>query len=266
MTGAAEAAPLLAETDGSVRTLILNRPERLNAVSLSVYRALREALADAAADHSVRAVILTGAGRAFCAGADLKAYGERTPTAAERREYLRAGQDACRALQTLPQPVVAAVNGHAVGAGIELALSCDLIVVLAGARLRFPEVSLGTFIGGGASQTLPRRVGFARAAELILTARFFSGAEAAEMGLANAVAEEPEGVRAEAARIAETLVGQAPISMRLAKQALRRAASLDARAALDLEEDFLAECMASDDWAEGVRAHAEGRDPVFRGR
>ena len=266
MTEPAGPAPLTVRANGPVRTLVLDRPERLNAVSLPMYRALGNSLAAIADDADVRAVILTGAGRAFCAGADVKAYAEAAPSAEERRAYLDAGEAANRALQVLPQPVVAAVNGHAVGAGLELALSCDLIVVLAAARLRFPEVALGTFIGGGASHTLSRRVGLARAADLVLTARFFSGTEAVEMGLANAVADTADEVVAEAGRMAAALARHAPISMRLAKRALRGAAAADRDAALAFERDALAECMASQDWVEGVRALAEGREPEYRGR
>jgi enoyl-CoA hydratase/carnithine racemase len=266
LTDPGGASPLTVLTNGPVRTLVLNRPERLNAVSLPMYRALSDSLATIAADAEVRAVILTGAGRAFCAGADVKAYRERAPSAEERRAYLDAGEAANRALQDLPQPVVAAVNGHAVGAGLELALSCDLIIVLAGARLRFPEVALGSFIGGGASHTLSSRVGLARAADLVLTARFFSGAEAVAMGLANAVADSAEEVVAEAGRTAATLARHAPISMRLAKRALRGGAAADRDAAHAFERAALADCMASQDWLEGVRALGEGREPEYRGR
>ncbi len=258
-------APVLVETEGAVRVLRLNRPDRLNAVCLSLYDALQAALDDTAGSRDVRAVVLTGVGRAFCAGADLKAYGEGQPTPEDRRTYIDAGQRVYRALQTLPQPVVAAVNGHAIGAGIELALSCDLVVVAAEAKLRLPEVTLGTFIGGGTSYTLRRRVGYAKAAELILLGRFFSGLEAFEMGLANRVADGPDAVRAEASDLAAALARNAPISMRLAKQVLDRAEGLAPAEVLALEARALAECMASRDWEEGVRAFAERRDPDYRG-
>ncbi len=156
---------------GSVVTLRLNRPDRLNAVSLPLYSALYAALTDLAGSPAVRAVILTGTGRAFCAGADMKAYGDREPEPEERQEYVRMGQHVNRQLQTIPKPIVAAVNGHAIGAGQELALSCDFIIVAEAAKLRFPELALSTFVGGGAAYTLRRRVGLARAKELQLHAR-----------------------------------------------------------------------------------------------
>ncbi|MDX1578921.1 MAG: enoyl-CoA hydratase/isomerase family protein, partial [Gemmatimonadota bacterium] len=240
--------PLVSESDGPLRTLRLDRPERLNAVSLPLYRALESELDAIARSTEVRAVILTGTGRAFCAGADLVAYGEREPTLEERREYIETGQRVYRAIQTLPQPVVAAVNGHAIGAGIELALSCDFVIVAEGAKLRLPEVTLGTFIGGGTSYTLRRRVGYARAAELVLLGDFFSGRDAEAWGLANESAPASrvlERARALGARLAKN----APISMRLAKRLLDRAGHLEPEEAMRLEAEALFACMASEDWA-----------------
>jgi enoyl-CoA hydratase len=252
------------ETGGPVRILRLHRPDRLNAVSLPLYRALEDGLAAAAADREIRVVVLTGSGRAFCAGADLKAHRDRPMTPEERREYIETGQRVYRAIQTLPQPVVAAVNGHAIGAGIELALSCDFVVMAEEAKLRLPEVTLGTFIGGGTCYTLRRRVGYAKAAELILLGDFFSGADAREMGLANEVVPAAE-VLARALDLAGRLAANAPIAMRLSKQILDRAERLSPEDAMRAEAEALDECMASEDWKEGVRAFAEGRDPVYRG-
>jgi enoyl-CoA hydratase len=256
--------PVLIEDEGRIRTFRLNRPDRLNAVSLPLYQALEAGLVRTAADRDVRAVILTGTGRAFCAGADLKAHSERAQTPEERREYIETGQRVYRAIQTLPQPVVAAVNGHAIGAGIELALSCDFIVLAEEAKLRLPEAALGTFIGGGTSYTLRRRVGHAKAAELILLGEFFTGADAREMGLANQVCPAVD-VAAAALDLAGRLADNAPISMRLSKRMLDLADRVDPEAALQAEADALEECMASKDWREGIRAFAEGRAPEFRG-
>lgn len=256
--------PVLTETDGPVRTFRLNRPDRLNAVSLPMYRALKRGLEETAADRAVRVVILTGVGRAFCAGADLKAHGERRQTPGERREYIETGQRVYRLIQTLPQPVVAAVNGHAIGAGIELALSCDFIVMAEEAKLRLPEAALGTFIGGGTAFTLRRRVGYAKAAELILLGDFFSGRDAFEMGLANSLAPAEE-VLDRARNLAGRLAKNAPISMRLAKRVLDLAERASPEETMRAEADALDECMASEDWREGLAAFAEGRDPNYRG-
>jgi enoyl-CoA hydratase len=256
--------PVLIEDEGQIRTFRLNRPDRLNAVSLPLYQALEVGLAEVAADRDIRAVILTGAGRAFCAGADLKAHSEREQKPEERGEYIETGQRVYRAIQTLPQPVVAAVNGHAIGAGIELALSCDFIVLAEEAKLRLPEAALGTFIGGGTSYTLPRRVGHAKAAELILLGEFFTGEGAREMGLANHVCPAAD-VQATALDLARRLARNAPISMRLSKRLLDLAGQVDPETALHAEAEALDECMASADWREGIRSFAEGRDPEYRG-
>lgn len=150
----------------------LHRPERMNAVSLPLYQALENVLRSIADDRSVRAAILTGTGRAFCVGADLEAHGSGELSAEQRQAYVAAAQRVNRRIQTLPKPIVAAVNGHAIGAGLELALSCDVIVVAADAKLRLPELSLGTFVGGGVMYTLAQRVGVAKAKELIMLGEF----------------------------------------------------------------------------------------------
>ncbi len=255
-----------------------------------MYEALEAELARIGADLETRVVIVTGAGRGFCSGADLKAHrdeapsrkggrayvdtGERVfrgvraaPAGARRRRraYVETSQRVFRALQTLPQPVVAAVNGHAIGAGCELALSCDFVIVAEEAKLRMPEVALGTFIGGGTAYTLRRRVGHARAAELILLGRYFTPEEAGAWGLANEVLPADEVLPA-ARRLAERLARNAPISMRLAKQLLDRAESADPEEALRLEAEALFTCMASEDWREGLEAFARKRDPVYRGK
>jgi len=257
-------APVLTETEGPIRVFRLNRPDRLNAVSLPLYEALEVGLTDTAEDRDVRVVIITGTGRGFCAGADLKAHGERAQAPDERREYIETGQRVYRMIQTLPQPVVAAVNGHAIGAGIELALSCDFVVMAEEAKLRLPEAVLGTFIGGGTAYTLRRRVGYAKAAELILLGEFFSGRDAFDMGLANELSPA-DRVLERAFDLAGRLAKNAPISMRLSKRVLDLAERVSPEQAMDAEAEALDECMASRDWREGLRAFSEGRDPVYRG-
>lgn len=257
--------PVLRERhDARIAVLRLNRPDRLNAVSLPLYRDLLTALQELADDEAARAVILTGAGRAFCVGADLKSHGSHELTPEERREYADAAQRANRALQTLPLPVIAAVNGHSIGAGLELALSCDFIVVADDAKLRLPELGLGTFVGGGVAYTLAQRVGPAKAKELIMLGEFFHGADAAEMGLATAVAPR-ERVVAESVQLAQHLAAQAPIPMRLAKELLEQAPRLSPQEAMDLERDALLRCMESRDWREGIAAFHDKRPPQFTG-
>lgn len=259
-----DASPLLREGSGDVITLRLNRPDRLNAVNLPMYEALEAALQDVADERSVRVVVLTGSGRAFCVGADLKAHGEAEPSAGERRTYVETGQRVYQLIQNLTKPVIAAVNGHAIGAGLELALSCDFIVVADEGKLRLPEIGLGTFVGGGTTYTLSQRVGLAKAKELILLGRAFSGADAVEMGLANLVVP-PDRVVQEALRLAEDLSKKAPISMALAKRLLNRARDMDSETAMRLEAEALLECMDTRDWREGIEAFQEKREPRFTG-
>jgi enoyl-CoA hydratase len=258
------AEPVLSAREDSVLWLTLNRPERLNAVSRPLYEALTAALAAADDDPSVRCIVLTGAGRAFCAGADLKAHAAGALPEDERRRYARAAQHANRALQRGARPVIAAVNGPAVGAGLELALSCDFIVAAADARLRFPELALGTFVGGGVLHTLPQRVGLARARELLLLGDFFTGDHAAAIGLANA-AVPADRVTQAARELALRLAGCAPVPMRLARRLLVRSPRMSRRAVLRAEASALLECMATSDWAEGIAAHHEKRAPRYTG-
>ncbi len=255
---------MLYEKREAIALLTFNRPDRLNAVSRAMYLAIKDAFDDIAGDARVRAVVLTGAGRAFSVGADLKSHGSSVLTDSDRRAYVEAGQQTSRLIQNSRPPVVAAVNGHAIGAGLEMALASDFMVVADEAKLRFPEISLGTFVGGGTIYTLTQRVGLAKAKELILLGEFFTGAEAVEFGLANRSAPEAL-VLPQALDIAERLAAKAPISIRLAKRLLNRAGSLDAETALELEAEALITCMRTKDWEEGIKAFAEAREPRFTG-
>lgn len=254
---------VLAERAGAVQRLILNRPERLNAVSAELYRLLLDRLAEADADPDVRAVVLTGAGRAFCVGADQKAHGAGTRTPEQRAEYVRLAWQVCERIQTMATPVVAAVRGYALGAGAEMATSADFLLMAEDAQMGFPEVSIGTFVGGGVTRRLPRLVGLRQAGELLMLGERFTGVRAAEWGLAHA-AVSAERLDEEAAALAGKLAGKAPISMARMKAALYREDPMTD--VLRAEADDLLEIMETEDWAEGVAAFADRRDPVFRGK
>jgi enoyl-CoA hydratase len=243
-----------ARRDGGVLHVRLNRPDRLNAVSDELYADLERALAEAD-DPTVRSVLLSGEGRAFCAGADLKAHASRQRTPAERRAYVWAGQRACRRLASLSQPVVAAVQGHAIGAGAELALSADLIVCGADASFRLPEVGLGTFVGGGISHRLPLLVGQLRAKQLLLLGRPLLAQEAHDWGLVAEVVP-PEDLHDRAAALAEELAQLPATSARYAKDGLNRGPTVSLDDALVFEAEALLACMSTSDWSDGVEAFA----------
>ncbi|MDE0473774.1 MAG: enoyl-CoA hydratase-related protein [Gammaproteobacteria bacterium] len=265
MTAEREVREVLASRAGALLTLTLNRPQRLNAVNLPLYEKLVAELEGAERDAAVRCVVLTGTGRAFCAGADLKAHAETPMTGEQRERYVRTAQRANELIQTMGTPVVAAVNGHAIGAGLELALSADFAIVAEEAKLRLPEIALGTFLGGGVVYTLAERVGVLKARELVYLGDFFSGAEAARMGVVNRAlpaAEVLPAGRALAARLAR----RAPIPLAEAKRLIGPAGNLSREQALERERAALEEIFRTDDWAEGVAAFREKRAPDYRGR
>jgi enoyl-CoA hydratase len=255
---------VLSRRDGPILTLTLNRPERLNAVSHRLYTRLVEELERADGERDIRCVVLTGSGRAFCAGADLKAHAEARPTESEREAYSKAAQRANYLVQSGGTPVVAAVNGHAIGAGHELALSSDFMIVADDARLRLPEVALGTFIGGGVAYTLAERVGVLKARELVYFGDFFSGRDAATMGIAN-LAVAAEHVLPTATEWAERLSRQAPLSLAAAKRLIGPAGTMAREEALERERAALQAIFGSADWQEGIDAFAEKRPPRYRG-
>ena len=219
---------ILTSRERSVLVLALNRTERLNAVNLTLYEALIRELEKAEADPEIRCVLVTGTGRAFCAGADLKAHREHEVTPEERHRYIAMAQHANRLMQTIGTPVVAAVNGHAIGAGLELALSADFAIVAEDAKLRLPEIVLGTFVGGGIVYTLSDRVGTLKARELIYLGDFFSGSDAAEIGVVNR-AVPADRVMPEALFLARRLARRAPIPLAAAKRLIGPAAALSAQ-------------------------------------
>jgi enoyl-CoA hydratase/carnithine racemase len=262
-------APVLFEVDGGVATITLNRPENRNSMTPDLMAAFRAAVADAAADRALRAVVLTGRGSSFCAGADF-----RTASPVPREEHPRELPDYERLYATyepfldvfdLPMPVVAAMNGHAVGGGFGLALVCDLRVANREARYGANFARLGFHSGMAISHLLPRIVGVPTAADLLFTGRLVTGAEAVAIGLAHEAAA-PDQVLAAAQAKARAIAACAPEAVRLLKRSLYRGAGWDPRAAARAEAFAQAATMRSEDAREGIRALLEKREPRFTGR
>ncbi|MBX3680172.1 MAG: enoyl-CoA hydratase/isomerase family protein [Rhodocyclaceae bacterium] len=249
-------------TDG-IAEIRLNRPHRLNAVTQTLYDELNDALSRAEADKDARVVLLSGEGRAFCVGADLKEH-KAGRTAFDRRQYLQGEQIVCKRLMLLKKPVVAAVNGFALGAGAEVALASDFVLMARSAQIGLPEISIGNFLGGGVTLLLPRLVGLAKARELVFLGERIDGEEAVRIGLANRVFDD-EGFLDAARGFARKLAGKAPFSMQLAKEQLNMAAERTLDAALTAELEGMMFVGTTRDWQEGIDAFAEKRAPVFKG-
>jgi 2-(1,2-epoxy-1,2-dihydrophenyl)acetyl-CoA isomerase len=254
---------LRVEVDGPVATITLDRPEALNALTVPVKVALREALESIAVDRSVRAVILTGAGRAFCAGQDL-AEREQPDAAPLEIEVRERYNPIIRALRSMGQPVIAAVNGVAAGAGASLAFACDLRIAAEEARFVLAFGRIGLVPDSGATWFLPRIVGPAKAAELALVGDAVDAAEALRLGLVSRVVPG-DRLMAETRAIADRLAEGAPLALSLTKEALQRSLTIGLDQALEGEAKLQGIAGASADHAEGLAAFREKRSPRFTG-
>lgn len=249
---------------GHVVELTLDRPEAMNAISTAFAEQITAATTGLAANRGVRAVVITSAhDRAFCVGADLK---ERNGfTDAQLMEHRLVTRKAYRGVLELPVPVLAAVEGYALGGGLEIALSCDLIVAGEEATLALPEVGVGVIPGGGGTQLLTRRVGWSRAASVIFTARRMTGAQAHELGVVDELVAAGSA-RERALGIAAQIAANSPVAVRNAKQAMRLGMGTDLAAGLEIEDGAWRATAFSGDRKEGVAAFAEKRTPEWPGR
>ena len=245
--------------DAGIATVTLNRPEALNAFDQVALSDLLRAVRTLGADQAVRAIVLTGAGdRAFAAGADIRVMATLGVEAA--RAFGALGQAVTRAIESAPQPVIAAVNGFAFGGGCEVALACDIRLGLTNAVFAQPEVSLGIPPGWGGTQRLPRLVGPGLAAELILTGRRVAAGEALRIGLLNAV-HEPDALSGGARDLAARIAANSRGAVAAAKQAMAVAWGADLNAGLQAELDAFAASFATADQREGMTAFLEKRQP-----
>jgi enoyl-CoA hydratase len=252
---------VLSERRGAVALLTLNRPDQLNALSSRMLEALRARVAEVARDSAVCAVVLTGAGRAFAAGADIAEM--QRMTALDAEAFSRLGHDTFGALEALPVPVIAAVNGFALGGGLELALACDWMYAARRARLGQPEVNLGLLPGFGGTSRLPRRVGPGWARELVLTGEPIGTDVAERIGLVNRVFEDEAALLEAALAAGQTLGKKGPLATARAKRVLLEGQDADIRVAHALEQQAFSALFASQDRDEGLAAFVEKREPRF---
>jgi len=251
-------------SDDGIGLVTFNRPDKLNALNATVLLELDALIRDAERDAKVRGLILTGAGpKAFVAGADIAELVDLTRE--QGIEVARRGSRVLRQIERLGKPVIAAVNGFALGGGCELAMACHVRLAAANARFGLPEVKLGLIPGFGGTVRLPRLVGRGRALELLLTGAMIDADEAARIGLVNRVVPAAS-LLDDARALLRTMLAQGPVAVRLCLQAVDGELDVAVDEALDLEATYFGEACASDDKSEGTRAFLDKRAPVFRGR
>jgi enoyl-CoA hydratase len=249
---------------GGIAVVTLSRPDRLNAIGMATLAALDRVLVDLERDDAVRAFVVTGEGRAFCAGADIDELAGLEGAAGFAR-FLRAFTDVLDRLEQHPTPSIAAIDGVALGGGLELALACDLRVASDTARLGVPEIKLGLLPGAGGTQRLPRLLPRGVALQLLLTGNPLTAVDAHRLGLVNELSGDAPAL-AVAERLAREIAGGPPLAHGAAKHLVQRGATLALADAIDLERETVADLFATADAAEGLAAFRAKRAPEFRGR
>lgn len=251
------------EAAEGIAVVTIDRPETMNALDRDVLRGLIDAIDRARDDASVNVVVLTGEGPSFVSGADIAVMAGVTPL--QSRDYTKLGQRAFRKIERLEKPVIAAVNGYALGGGLELVLACDLAIASEKAVFGLPEVTLGIHPGFGGTQRLPRLIGPRRAKELILTGESFDARRASELGVVNRVVPHAS-LLDETLALAKKIAANAPVAVRLAKSAINRGLETDLDTALGLELESASVTFGTEDRVEGMRAFLEKRKPEWKGK
>ncbi|MGF7159150.1 enoyl-CoA hydratase/carnithine racemase [Rhodoligotrophos appendicifer] len=264
-------SPIRVEKSGHIAWMYLDRPEKLNAMTIDTWALMGDLLRELNADLEIRVLVIAGEGRAFLAGHDvgeIKEHSEHISSgqigASQLREWQKKLQDTTRLIRLVRFPVIAAVQGYAVGAGCELVFACDLVVAERAAKFGFPEVNIGATITNGGTFFMPRKVGLAKARELAYTGEFIDGEEAHRIGLVNRLAAEGE-VRAEAAKLAQQIASRAPIAVQAHKVMLDRGMEASLEVMLHFETECMIQSNLSKDSLEGTSAWLEKRQPNFTG-
>jgi enoyl-CoA hydratase/carnithine racemase len=256
---------VLTEDHGPVRHVVLNRPEKRNAFNAELIAATGDALRDAAADDSVRCVVLRGAGPMFSSGMDLGSLAALAGAPENLRAFRHEILVAWNRAEEMPKPTVCAIHGACIGGALELALACDLRVIASDAVIGLPETRIGLIPDVGGSSRLPAVVGLGRAKELIMTGKLIGGEEAERIGLANRVAP-PDQLEAATQTLVDELLACAPVAVGLAKRVMDASARPALAATLELEVTMQERCAATADFTEGATAFREKRQPEFSGR
>jgi enoyl-CoA hydratase len=252
------------EKSEGIATITLNRPEALNAFSKEVVEEILQALEDIRRDENVRVVVLTGAGeKAFSAGADIKAMIGINPLKA--RELSLMGEKLCVSLENLEKPVIAALNGYALGGGMEVAMSCDIRIASENVRMGQTEINIGLIPGWGGTQRLTRLVGRGKAKELVFTGRMIDARTAEQLGIVNMVVAADK-FRETVRQFALELAAKAPVALKVAKALIEKGADISLDSALALEREGFGVVASTEDLQEGVKAFTEKRKPTFKGK
>lgn len=251
------------EVKGSIAYIIMNRPNALNALNSETLNELSLVVDQIAQDKSVLGVIVTGEGKAFVSGADISEFADYGSE--EGRNFAGTAQKAFSKIENLEKPVIAAINGYALGGGCELALSCDIRIASDNAIFGQPEVALGVMPCFGGTQRLSRLIGVGWAKEMIYTGRFVKAEEALRLGLVNKVVSGEELLK-EAEEMMQVIISKAPIAIKYSKISINRGVEMDMDNALELEKDVFALCCSTEDKKEGTRAFLEKRQPIFKNK
>lgn len=254
------------ETSGGIATITLNQPERRNALSWDMAKELAAAISEAKRDPGVRVLVLTGSGKSFCAGGDVKSMAEGMEKPLfESRDMILEYYRTALAVTEVEVPTIASINGHAIGAGLTLALACDLRLAAREAKMGATFLQIGLHPGMGTTYFLPRTVGIARACELIFTARVIEAEEAERIGLVNRVVPA-EDLAEETRKLAEEIAAGPHLAMKMAKKSIYRGTTCDLESVLDFESYAQAACTQTEDLREGITAFIQKRKPEFKGR